>query len=1203
MFSVGAMLYHCLTGEPPFDPSEGLWPLLNMIVEEEPRPPRALAERIPQDLENVLLKCLEKDPARRYADGAALAEELGRFLAGEAVEARPLDWRERLARRARRNKVLTGVISLAFLLILGLLVAGGLGALYSVQRIREERDTAEHERREAEASRQAEAAQRRAAERAREVAERAQAREQVARRRAQEESAAKDRQLAFALRSQGERLLSDLRGGEAAALFAASLERHPSPAARSGLIRADLSRRLQVAAPWPLRLTDLAASGERVVVGTTQAGSLSLTLRDPSAQTLRHGRWGGSWAVALDHSGELLVEGDLQGSLRLWKLGPSGAERPIALRAKAHPAAVVALTFVGPDRLCSGSLSGGLRLWQIGTKGLEPLGGLELGAGHPRRLAFAAGVLACVLDSGELLRWQLRGEGSPGGPERFSAHQGGCRGLAARSIDGAARFLSAGLDGRLCLWGQRGAPLKELALDDPLSCAALVSDELAACGTTKGRVEVWHLGRGERVAEHHSHGGAVLGVGAESEPDSEELVVVSAGWNGLLVKLFLREDGKGVSTQRLRHRSLAVDLRQEGRSLLSVGEAGEMVELALPAQAGQPIDETPDTVQAREMRLDRVAGDPRRNLRVAAGGGAGVLLVEMAQARIQHERTHKAPVCALSFAKDGRFLSADRAGTVALWKAGAVGHVWVSDHGRRLRHAALDEAGQRRALVDHSGVLRVYEGTNPRPLLEWPECSGQPAWVPAGLLIPRGRELLVWRAGAPEPTRWAEASGAVRALRYRWGGERLLVLRQDGLVALWDLASARPVVRWPCVERPEPDAASLDPAERRVAAVGADGAPRVWEVPAPDPHRLLVLPGGVELTSNLVLYEGNLLAACSDERIRSWDLQSGVSNVRFPTPGIAHELRVTADGWLLAATPTRLLAKRSGQAGFALKARHPIHAFAYRPERQIVYLGLPRGQVRELDLKSRQVGGEWGALGGSSSNSALALRGRLLAAGSGGGHVVVSDLAEVERMRERARSTGEAIQRVSERVRRTYQLGGALLDVRALAFGREGELFVALERRPEGLKDRLPTPSAAVSSSQIWRLELESGRAQLLAEVTGAVSGLTLGPQERFLVAAGANVRLFHLEAGGASLVCQLPSPDLHLGRGAVFLDGDTLVTTWGSRAMRIWDLPALALAATPAELVERAWRQTGYRVLGGRPVLVRHEAEFALLEDLDSAR
>jgi hypothetical protein len=102
VYALGAILYEMLTGRVPFLAETPLDTLMRVLA-DEPVPPRRLEPRLPHDLETICLKCLEKEPRRRYASAQALADDLERYLHGEAIWARPPGPIGRLLRWASRQ--------------------------------------------------------------------------------------------------------------------------------------------------------------------------------------------------------------------------------------------------------------------------------------------------------------------------------------------------------------------------------------------------------------------------------------------------------------------------------------------------------------------------------------------------------------------------------------------------------------------------------------------------------------------------------------------------------------------------------------------------------------------------------------------------------------------------------------------------------------------------------------------------------------------------------------------------------------------------------------------------------------------------------------------------------------------------------------------------------------------------------------------
>ena len=117
IYALGSILYECLTGRPPFK-AASLYDTMMQVIHQEPVSPRQLNAQVPIDLETISLKCLQKDPAKRYASCQELADDLRRWQNGEAIQARRQGLGERLGRWVRKNPVVAGLSAAILLLIL-----------------------------------------------------------------------------------------------------------------------------------------------------------------------------------------------------------------------------------------------------------------------------------------------------------------------------------------------------------------------------------------------------------------------------------------------------------------------------------------------------------------------------------------------------------------------------------------------------------------------------------------------------------------------------------------------------------------------------------------------------------------------------------------------------------------------------------------------------------------------------------------------------------------------------------------------------------------------------------------------------------------------------------------------------------------------------------------------------------------------------
>ncbi len=143
VYGLGAILYDLLTGRPPFK-GDSQAATLQLVLTSQPARPRSLNGAVPRDLETICLKCLEKEPAKRYPTAQALADDLRRFAAGEPVVARPVGKVSQAWRWCRRNKA---VASLLATVLVVFATGAGVAGYFAVEEGKRANEAGENARR------------------------------------------------------------------------------------------------------------------------------------------------------------------------------------------------------------------------------------------------------------------------------------------------------------------------------------------------------------------------------------------------------------------------------------------------------------------------------------------------------------------------------------------------------------------------------------------------------------------------------------------------------------------------------------------------------------------------------------------------------------------------------------------------------------------------------------------------------------------------------------------------------------------------------------------------------------------------------------------------------------------------------------------------------------------------------------------------
>jgi WD40 repeat protein/serine/threonine protein kinase len=780
VYALGTILYEMLTGRPPFRGETAMDTMLQ-VMSDEPVPPCRLQPKVPIDLETICLKCLEKDPKKRYASAEALADDLRRFRANEPIQARPISLPARTLKWALRRPAVAALVAVILLASLALLVGGwwtsvalGRANFIAVQRA----DEAEEQRHRAEVQARETELQRAVAEQARQIAE-------------------QQRQIAQEQLEQSMRALYALQLTQAAALAprdpvrALELLRDPVRCPEHmhdftwAYLRGLCDRQRGTLTSPKMPISSLAYSPNGKLLAT--AGDDDVTLWDtttwkPQPLPARHA--GTVVAIAFTPDGAQLATAGLDKIIRLWD--PQTAKELGALQG--HEAGVRALAFT-PDgkTLASASHDATIRLWDVASRVQRAK--LTGHRGAVTSVAFTAD--AKMLASGgadkTVRLWDPETAKEVGPP--LEGHDALV--LAVDFAPTGHRLASGAADARIKLWDTDARKELHTLLGHTAAVNALAftpdGRQLASAGSDR-TVKLWQVSSG---AERTTLRGAPQSLLTLAfAPDGKTLAVGGTAetirlWDVQSPEAALKIELGGSETH-----GPTTAFTPDGRSLAVVEHPGKMIRL-WDLQSGK------NRVLAQNLTviLDRLAVSPDGTQLAAAADDRTLKLFAIANGQLRATLKGKmARLTGLAFAPDGQTLaSGDADGQVKLWDlatgketpllarlGGAVGSVAFARMGHTL--AATDDNGVHLWNAATRSDLPVPGAFGPVRLL-----SFSPDGEVLALVSGDGRSLLLWDVAQRRVrTKLPDAGEPIRAAAFSPNGQTLATGHADWSVRLWD---------------------------------------------------------------------------------------------------------------------------------------------------------------------------------------------------------------------------------------------------------------------------------------------------------------------------------------------------------------------------------------------------------------------------------